>query len=365
MTGEARRDRRGWRRIADRLAAWFATAARPLPWRRQPRDPYHALVSEAMLQQTQASRAAEAFELFVTRFPTLASLAAAEEQDVLALWSGLGYYRRARSLHAAARRIASEHDGCVPADVGTLRSLPGVGPYTAGAIASIAHGVAAPAVDANVRRILARLAADERAVDDPNLERAAWTDAAALVEAAADPAVLNEALMELGATICTPRAPRCDACPLRASCAAAREGSAGRIPRPRTRAPRRVVHHAAVLVAGPGESLLVEQRADRGLWARLWQAPTVERDDAEPTAGEVAELTGAGGVRRMGGFTHATTHRLVHFSVWTSPAPSGPPSRGTYLPRARIAELPLATPHRRILLDHDAFGAPAVLVPPR
>ena len=298
--------------VSRALEAWFPAAARPLPWR-SARSGYAALVSELMLQQTQVARVVDAFDRFMRRFPTPAALAAAPEHDVLAAWQGLGYYRRARLLQAAARAICERHAGEVPRTAAELESLPGIGRYTAGAIASIVHGERVPIVDGNVLRVVARLAAHPAQAGDPVDDRWAWREAGALVDAAREPGVLNEALMELGATVCTPAAPRCAACPLGAQCRAVAEGSAGRIPRPRKAAARRTVHwHSLVDLDAAGVAL--ERRPARGLWAGMLQPPTVEAD-APVSPAELARVWGLG-VREVGAFTHVTSHRTVEFRVF-------------------------------------------------
>lgn len=298
--------------VSGALEAWFPAAARPLPWR-SARSGYAALVSELMLQQTQVARVVDAFARFMDRFPTPAALAAAPEHDVLAAWQGLGYYRRARLLHAAARAIRERHAGEVPRTAAELESLPGIGRYTAGAIASIVHGERVPIVDGNVLRVVARLAAHPAQAGNALDDRWAWREAAALVAAAHRPGTLNEALMELGATVCTPAAPRCAACPLAAQCRARAEGSAGRIPRPRKAAPRRTVHWHSLVDLGP-DGLALERRPARGLWAGMLQPPTVE---ATVPIGpdELARAWGTG-IREVGAFTHVTSHRTVEFRVF-------------------------------------------------
>jgi len=194
-------------KFAAAVEAWFVDAQRELPWRRV-RNGYTALVSEAMLQQTQVARAVELYEPFMRRFPTVGALAEASEQEVLAAWQGLGYYGRARRLHAAARAIAERFEGEVPADIDALRSLPGVGRYTAGAIASIAFGARVPIVDTNVARVLMRV--DARAGTSANPENVewCWERAAQLVEACTNASHFNEGLMELGAIVCSSAAPK-------------------------------------------------------------------------------------------------------------------------------------------------------------
>jgi A/G-specific adenine glycosylase len=310
------------------------------------------LVSEAMLQQTQVSRVEPKFRAFVERFPTVEALASADESEVLAMWSGLGYYRRARSLHAAARTVMERFGGRVPREVGSLLKLKGVGRYTAGAIASIAFGERAAIVDGNVRRVVRRLWCDGRPTHDRDAERDDWARAGALAECAEDPGATNEALIELGATVCTPAAPTCGACPLAAGCAARRAGVAGEIPPPKRAPAKREVFHAAVLVEDPRGRLLVERRGERGLWAGMWQPVTIEGEGEHATRARIAREAGVS-LRRGGAwrFTHATTHRTVRFAVYRGdPAGGGAPSRGEFRDPDELATLPLANPHRRILL---------------
>jgi A/G-specific adenine glycosylase len=233
--------------------AWFDRSARDLPWRvgdpiTGVRDPYHVLVSEVMLQQTQVARVIEKFAAFLARFPTVRALAAASEDDVLAAWTGLGYYRRARLLHACAKRIVERHAGQIPAEIAALRELPGIGAYTAGAIASLAFAKPEPLVDTNVSRVLLRIAGKQLAVSDKAASAWAWEQARDLVHVAAEargtpllrarnrPGAWNEALMELGATVCTLPTPRCVLC----SVQSLRDRQGGRHPasQPQSRALR-------------------------------------------------------------------------------------------------------------------------------
>ena len=204
------------------LLAWYQANRRDLPWRKT-QDPYAVLVSEIMLQQTRVETVEQYFGKFLERFPDIGTLAAADESDVLAAWSGLGYYRRARLLHAGARHVATTHGGEVPDDPDLLRQIPGVGRYTAGAIASIAFERPTALVDGNVARVLSRL----QAIEDPKLQEAGapghWTMAQQIVQAG-PPRVLAQALMELGATVCTPLGPRCEGCPVRSECQALAKG---------------------------------------------------------------------------------------------------------------------------------------------
>ena len=325
--------------ISRALEAWFPVAARDLPWRAR-RSGWHALVSELMLQQTQVARVIDAFDRFVARFPVPADLAAAPEAEVLALWQGLGYYRRARLLQAAARAICERHGGQVPSGAEELRALPGVGRYTAGAIASIAFGAREPIVDGNVLRVLSRVVGKRTRAGDAADERWAWDASARVVDAARSPAVTNEALMELGATVCTPASPRCGSCPLAARCIAAAEGSASSIPAPRKAPARRTLRWHALVDCGE-RGVLLETRPERGLWARMLQPPTVESE--EPLRAEDLAARWGIAVREAGSFTHVTSHRTVEFRVFV-PADGHPAAvpGAERVPLERLGEVPLS-----------------------
>ena len=315
--------------LAGILAAWFRKSARVLPWR-QRRDGYRALVSELMLQQTQVSRVVEKFEPFLRRFPTPAALAAAPEDEVLAAWQGLGYYRRARLLHAAAKALVERHAGEVPADPEALRALPGVGRFTAGAVSSIVFGARAPIVDGNVTRVFQRVEARRGSASDVEVQRWAWERAEAFVAESREPGVANEALMELGATVCTPAAPRCGECPLRASCAAHAKGLVAEIPAPKQRVARKDLVLVTACVRRGDGAVLLEQRPTEGgagglsggLWAGLWQPPAVECADgadlAPRAAGELIGLPSTVALAAAGEVPFMTTHRAVRFVVFAA-----------------------------------------------
>ncbi|WP_395744957.1 A/G-specific adenine glycosylase [Prosthecobacter sp.] len=207
--------------IATELVNWFGSHARDYPWRRT-RDPYAILVSEVMLQQTQISTVLDRgfYARWLEKFPDFQTLAAAREEEVLKTWEGLGYYRRARNLQRLAQEVMAKHGGVFPRDHATILALPGVGPYTAGAVASFAFGLAVPIVDGNIARVLARLCNDATPVDSTAGVKRLWERSNAIVEATDDPRALNSALMELGQTYCTPTKPACDLCPVRGQCRA-------------------------------------------------------------------------------------------------------------------------------------------------
>jgi A/G-specific adenine glycosylase len=260
------------RAIRRRLLAWWDAGHRDLPWRfpQGAADPYRVWIAEVMLQQTRVAVVVPYYRRFVRRFPTLRALARADEDAVLALWSGLGYYGRARRMLAAAREAEARHGG-LPASVGALAALPGFGPYTAGAVASIAFALREPCVDGNVARVLSRLLLLEGRPGAGAVRAALWEAAAALVPARR-PGDFNQALMELGATTCTRAAPGCARCPLAGDCGALRAGRQRAVPAPRVRPPPAVVDVACAVIRRGDEVLLVRRPGD-GLFAGLWGLP--------------------------------------------------------------------------------------------
>ena len=303
--------------LAPALLAWYRAHARDLPWRRT-RDPYAVWISEAMLQQTRVETVVDYWRRFLARFPRVEDLAAASEDEVLALWSGLGYYRRARSLVAAARAIVAEHGGRFPRDPAAARALPGVGPYTAGAVLSIAYDLPEALVDGNVERVLGRVLGLELAAGSAELRRRAWGIARELVPAEGGAGEWNQALMELGATTCTARAPRCPACPLAGRCAARRTGRAEALPLPRA-SPATVDVGLEVLVVEREGRLLLERRGAAGRMAGLWQFPTREEVPASsPSRLFPADWPPGSGLEpleRLFDLRHAITHHRIRAAV--------------------------------------------------
>jgi A/G-specific adenine glycosylase len=308
------------------LARWFQGERRDLPWRRT-RDPYAIWISEAMLQQTRVAAVIPHYERFLARFPDVAALARAEEDEVLASWSGLGYYTRARSLRRAARAIVLEHGGEFPRTRAAWLALPGVGPYTAGAVLSIAFSASEPLVDGNVQRVFARLFALEEPQGSKALSERCWALARELVPpvprpgaaAALDPGDWNQALMELGARVCTPRAPACDLCPLRGRCRAFALGRVQELPRPRARRAQ-VDVRLEILVASSQDRLLCVRRPEEGRMAGLFEFPTRElvAGGAEPRLWPSAGLRGLTRVagEPLGELVHTITHHRVRAEVY-------------------------------------------------
>lgn len=298
-----------------RLIDWYDKNARVLPWRSSA-SPYQVLVSEFMLQQTQVDTVLPYYERFLEVFPNLEVLAAADEQEVLKLWEGLGYYRRALNLHRSARKVVECFDGKLPSNRDDLLKLPGVGPYTAAAIASIAFGEAVAAVDGNIRRVYARLFAVEGALGEKDTETK-------LQSLAADsllrerPGDYNQALMDLGATVCLPRKPMCDSCPLFEVCLAFQKGLVAALPR---RKPKPKVPHLTIVAAviKDGEKVLIAQRAKGDLLGGMWEFPggTLEKSDTSKQAGLKREIMEELGVmidvgEPFGVYKHAYTHYKI------------------------------------------------------
>lgn len=250
--------------ISTKLLAWFAEAKRDLPWRKEPRDPYRVWISEVMLQQTRVDVVVPYYQRFLQRFPTLRALAQAPLDDVLALWSGLGYYARARNLHSAARAAGS----ALPRTCAELRELPGFGPYTAAAVASLAYNENVPLVDGNVARVLARVHALRG-----DAKARAWKVAAEILPAGRA-GEFNEALMELGATVCTPRSPACGRCPIRTLCAVQMKGlDPQRFPAPRKKPVRPLLEWDALALRRADGAVLLARRPAGALFAGLWDLP--------------------------------------------------------------------------------------------
>lgn len=311
------------------LVKWYRAARRDLPWRRT-RDPYAIWISEVMLQQTRVDTVIPYYERFLQNWPTAAALAAADPEDVRASWSGLGYYRRARLMMDAAAVIAADHAGELPRSVDALRALPGFGRYTAGAVASIAYDLPAPAVDGNTSRVLARINGIRGDVSKGPPNQQVWSAATALAgespaESAGD---LTQALIELGATVCTTVNPGCGRCPVTPWCTAQREGMTGDIPPPRKRAARKRIEVTAIVaLPGPGR-IVLEQRPDGGILAGLWSPPLLDghlepdsaADEAERRWGWVLD-----GATEAGSVKHVLTHRDIMMQLVLARCTAAPP----------------------------------------
>ncbi len=356
----------------DALVPWYRANARDLPWRRNP-EPWGVWVSEMMLQQTRMETVIPYWRRFLERFPDPQSLAEASEEDVLEAWSGLGYYRRARLLQAGARRVVEEHGGAFPADERAALAIPGVGRYTAGAIRSIALGLRAPILDGNVIRVLTRrfgIAGDpgKAAVSKP-----LWAISREVV-AAGDPSEVNQAQMELGALVCTPRDPVCVECPLAKECVAHRDGRWAELPElPPRRKPVDV--QRTVLLVRSGGYVLLRRRLPTELLPGMWDLPGAFGGGDEGAAATRAADTAAallpfpvrlGAV--LGTVRHAITHRRIRLEVVEAtagpiartPLPPGPDGAElAWRTPEEVAEAALSSPARRILTRWPAGDSPA------
>lgn len=294
--------------------AWFRANARDLPWRRN-RTPYTAWLAEIMLQQTRVEQGTPYFERFVASFPTVQDLAAAAEDEVLKRWEGLGYYSRARNLHRAARMIVEEYGSCFPRTASEWMRLPGVGRYTAGAIASMVFGERTPVVDGNVIRVLARVFDISEYVDAAQTRNDLWAIAESLVPEK-DPGAFNEAIMELGARICLPRQPLCGECPLRQMCRAHAEGRPASRP---VRRPAKAVPHrdAVAAVIRRSGKILIARRPPKGLLGGLWEFPGGDIQNGESHTDALRRLLSDqfGIWVAAGRAIMATDHAYSHFRV--------------------------------------------------
>lgn len=349
--------------IRRRLLDWYGREKRDLPWRVD-RDPYRILVSEMMLVQTTVAAVVPHFERFLRLFPDFAALAAAEEDEVVKAWEGLGYYRRARQLHAAARMVVEEHAGRMPDDPALARALPGVGRYLAGAILSQAFDRPEPILEANSQRLLARLLAWDGGLSAAATQKRLWKAAERLVppSGAGD---FNQGMMELGALICAPRSPRCLVCPLATLCEARRLGLQNELPRIAPRSAPLAAEEACAVVVRQGETLMIRRQAP-GLWGGFWEFPTIHRAGADPAGrsfGEPVDL--AEGVRRLTGIrievgdlvktlTYGVTRHRVRLLAHRAAALAGAliPAPGftevRWVAPVALAELPLGSASRRL-----------------
>ena len=345
-------------KLRRRLFAWYRRHARQLPWRGT-RDPYQVWVSEIMLQQTQVETVKGYFERFLDVFPTVMDLAAADERQVLRLWEGLGYYRRARQLHAAACVIADKHNGQMPSDFEDVLALPGIGRYTAGAILSIAFDQRLPILEANTIRLFARLLALEAEPTQSAAQQRLWA-AAEQVLPRRRCGEFNQALMELGSTVCTPKSPRCDVCPLVEFCGAKRHGLVDVLPIKGAKTEFEQVNEVAVVIPRSGRILLRHcQAGDR--WAGLWDFPrfavasTPNPKTYATIEDQVAALTGLRVAlgEQLATIKHGVTkYRITLHCFFATPISAKQPLRRDqhlkWVFRKQLGDYPLSTTGRKI-----------------
>lgn len=345
--------------IRRNLLRWYDRNARDLPWRRLPGDGYAQWVAEIMLQQTRVETVIPYYQRFMKRFPDVASLARARDDDLLRVWQGLGYYRRAANLRAAAKTIVA-NGGNVPQTAEELSLLPGIGRYTAGAIASIAFDRREPAVDGNVTRVLTRLfnITITGEVSHPGTQRRLWSLAESLIprRRCGD---FNQAVMDLGAAICTPRDPRCDSCPLAGVCEIRRCGDPATLPKKSPRAAVLEVRHVVAVIRAE-DSYLMVKRPLGGLWGGLWEFPNHPCADSRKRKLTLGRLLAQYGLHSIPGATesgtlsHRLTHRLMRFDIFTitlapDDAPLALPPNARWIGPGKLQKLPMSTACRKML----------------
>jgi A/G-specific adenine glycosylase len=305
------------------LSTWFEASQREMPWRRAENfsDPYRILVSEIMLQQTTVAAVMPFFERFTNRFPNVAALAEAPESDVLAHWAGLGYYSRARNLHSAAKIVMGKHGGHFPEDFEAILALPGVGRYTAGAVASIALGQRKPIVDANVARVLSRVLLVEGDLKASQNQAKLWEGATQIVEVeAVVPREINPALMELGALVCTPKTPRCQVCPVAQWCAARDQNRQSEVPYVAPKAaPTPLFDVCGFAINEQGEVLLRQRPGDARWWQGMWELPRTTLNEGESKQTALLRLTNELGIAGEVGDEIATLkHGVTRYAITLS-----------------------------------------------
>ena len=339
--------------FADRIVRWQATHGRSgLPWQGSC-DPYRVWLSEIMLQQTQVATVLGYYERFLARFPDVQALAAAPLDEVLGLWSGLGYYSRARNLHGCAQRVVLDHGGAFPRSAQALQTLPGIGRSTAAAIAAFCFGERVAILDGNVKRVLARVLGFGQDLALPRNERALWDRAQDLLPAASgDMPAYTQGLMDLGATVCLARAPSCPSCPVRADCLARLQGEPERYP-VRTRKLKRSAQSLWLLQAQREDGAVwLERRPDRGVWAGLYCLPVYESEADLRRA-----LPSGASLREGEPFVHVLTHKDLHLHPVRSDGglhrPSGP---GAWFGAHQWPRLGLPAPVRKLLESQQRTG---------
>lgn len=338
--------------MRSRLLAWYLEHRRDLPWRRS-RDPFAIWISESMLQQTRVETVIPYYERFLERFPDVETLADSDIEEVYGLWAGLGYYSRARNLHAAAKMVVEQYGGRLPDQVEDLRRLKGVGRYTAGALASIAFDREEPLVDGNVIRVLTRWLGWRSDVSQKKVVDALWEIAGRLV-LGPQPGDLNQALMELGATVCTPRSPRCSECPIGRSCQGRKEGDVESIPRKPRKQRVRAVRGVAAWIERKGRVLMV-RREEGGLLGGMWELPggTIEeREPSESGLRRCLQETLALEVSRIeaqGQVEHLFSHRKLKLEIYRAHEAKG------RIRRSGLAEHRWVTPSS---IENLAYGGP-------
>lgn len=328
------------------LLTWYLEEKRDLPWRRTS-NPYHIWVSEVMLQQTRVETVIPYYERFIGKFPTLADLADAKEEEVLKMWEGLGYYSRARNLQAGVKEVVAEYGSRIPDNRKDISKLKGVGPYTAGAVLSIAYGVPEHAVDGNVMRVLSRILLIEEDIAIPRSKKIFEEVVMALIDKE-DPSSFNQGLMELGATICTPR-PKCLLCPVRDFCTAFHEGRQEELPVKSKKVKMKTVPLLSIAVQNTEGKWLLKQRPSKGLLANMWEFPM-----AENIAGPIEEVVKAefgmhiGSLTPLTDFRHVFSHLTWEMKSYMAVTDDAAPEGFQFFSAEEVEALPKAVPVMKI-----------------
>lgn len=351
----------GKRYFSDKIVKWYFDNKRPLPWR-DTTDPYRIWLSEVILQQTRVAQGLPYYEQFINTYPTVAALANASEQEVLRLWQGLGYYTRARNLHKCAKAVVAEHKGNFPNTSRELEALPGIGQYTAAAIASFAFGEAAAVVDGNVFRILSRIFGIDTPINRPE-GKEAFTRLAAELLSKENPALHNQAVMEFGATFCTPRNPKCNECPFASSCVAHINKLINTLPvkiAPRKSKKRYFFY----LVIEKNNSLLMRKREGNDIWQGLFDFFLIEKDKPVKPERVIADkqyqqwFQTAKGVKISKRYKHVLTHQTIHcrfVHIQASKHFSGKTENMAFYSRREIAQLPKPALITRFLEEQNSY----------
>jgi len=340
------------RKTAESVSRWFEKYRRNLPWR-ETSDPYAIWVSEVMLQQTQVSTVIPYYQRFLSSFPDLKTLAQASEEKVLAHWAGLGYYSRARNLHRGAQFLLKNHQGRFPRSRDEILKVPGIGPYTAGAVLSIAFDLKEPLVDGNVERVFSRYFALNLPTDSPQAKRFFWEKAGALVQLCSSARVFNQGLMELGSLICTKSSPECGRCPLTSSCAAYEKGIVDELPFKQKKPKYQNLHQLKLLFEKNGKIWLRKNSANEW-WSGLWDFPTATLKNPRKWIPEVenkAKEVGAISWRELSHQKHTVTHHRLQIIPVHLKVKKAPLKDGKWVPVKEIPTLPVSALVKKIMLQ--------------
>lgn len=340
------------RETAESVSRWFEKHRRNLPWRKTS-DPYAIWVSEVMLQQTQVSTVIPYYERFLTRFPNVKALAESPEEKVLAHWAGLGYYSRAKNLRRGAQFLLENHQGRFPRSRDEILKVPGIGPYTAGAVLSIAFDLKEPLVDGNVERVFSRYFALELPIDSPQAKRFFWEKADALVQQCTSARIFNQGLMELGSLICTKSSPQCGRCPLISSCAAHKKKLVDQLPFKKNKTQYKELHQLKLLFEKSGK-IWLRKNTEKEWWSGLWDFPTTPLKNPRKWISEVegqAKAVGAISWRELSHQKHTVTHHRLQIIPVHLKVKKAPSKGGKWVPVKEIPALPVSALVKKIMLQ--------------